>query len=151
MVGRSPIREIESIAVVTYKVARQACVASASHLRCILVAEEPDNLVLELLRALRADIGKVNADGETLKTEVALLRADMASVKFDINTVKGDLTSLRVDVASDLLKMQKETREQIFGVRRAVVEYHSAVVGHGMLISDLDERVRRIEQHLDLP
>jgi len=36
----------------------------------------------------------------------------------------------------------------IVGVRRALVEYHSSAVGHGMLISGLQDRVRRLEQHL---
>jgi len=47
--------------------------------------------------------------------------------------------------------VRKETSEQIAGLRRAVVEYHSAVLGHGVLISELEARVRRIEQHLSLP
>jgi hypothetical protein len=34
---------------------------------------------------------------------------------------------------------------------RTVAEYHSTVVGHGMLIRDLDARMRRVEQHLKLP
>ena len=37
------------------------------------------------------------------------------------------------------------------GLRRAVTEYHASVLGHGILISKLDERVRRIELHLNLP
>ena len=37
------------------------------------------------------------------------------------------------------------------GLRRAVTEYHASVLGHGILISELDERVRRIELHLNLP
>ncbi|HEY8160775.1 MAG: hypothetical protein ACR650_00980 [Methylocystis sp.] len=91
------------------------------------MANEPDNLVLQLLRELREDI---------------------ANTQSQIN-------SLRADVASDLLTMQakneaehKATREQVVGLRRAVVEYHSAVLGHGMLISDLEARVRRLEQKL---
>ncbi len=32
-----------------------------------------------------------------------------------------------------------------------VVIYHGSVVGHGVLISELDTRLRRVEQHLDLP
>ena len=59
--------------------------------------------------------------------------------------------SLRADVASDLIVMRKELSEQIVGLRRAVVDYHSSVIGHGMLISDLDARLRRVEQHLNLP
>jgi hypothetical protein len=35
-------------------------------------------------------------------------------------------------------------------LREAVTHYHSTVIGHGILISELDERVRRIERHLNL-
>src|SRR6516162_6939937 len=35
-------------------------------------------------------------------------------------------------------------------LREAVTHYHSSVIGHGILISELDERVRRIERHLKL-
>jgi len=93
------------------------------------MADEPDNLVLHLLRQLREDV------------------ADTQS----------QIHSLRADVASDLATMQakneaehKATREQIAGLRRAVVEYHSAVLGHGMLISDLEARVRRLEQKVGI-
>ncbi|MCC3245838.1 hypothetical protein LG047_10935 [Methylocystis sp. WRRC1] len=89
------------------------------------MADEPESLVLQLLRQLRDDV------------------ADTQS----------QIHSLRADVASDLVAMQakndaehRATREQIVGLRRAVVEYHSAVLGHGMLISDLEARVRRLEQ-----
>ena len=34
--------------------------------------------------------------------------------------------------------------------REAVTNYHATVLGHGILISELDERVRRIERHLNL-
>ncbi len=61
------------------------------------------------------------------------------------------MNSLRADVASDLLVMRKETSDQIAGLRRAVVEYHTSVIGHGILISELEARMRRVEQHLDLP
>jgi len=36
-------------------------------------------------------------------------------------------------------------------LRQAVTDYHASVLGHGILISQLDDRVRRIEQHLNLP
>jgi hypothetical protein len=107
------------------------------------VPEQPENLVLEHLRALRKDVGDVKSDMQTLKAEVRAQGGEMAT--------KSDLHSLRADVASDLMTMQKDTREQIVGLRRAVVEYHSAVVGHGLIISELEERVRRLEQHLNLP
>ena len=107
------------------------------------MAEQPDSIVIEHLRGLRADIGDVKSEVQTLKGEVQTLKAEMAT--------KSDLHSLRADVASDMLTMQKETREQIVGLRRAVVEYHSAVIGDGLIISELEERVRRLEQHLNLP
>jgi hypothetical protein len=34
---------------------------------------------------------------------------------------------------------------------RQATEYHSSVMGHGILISEFDRRVRRIEEHLSLP
>ncbi len=40
---------------------------------------------------------------------------------------------------------------QVQFLREAVTDYHASVVGHGVLISDLDAKVRRIEHHLDLP
>jgi hypothetical protein len=102
----------------------------------ILVAEQPENIVIEHLRGLRRDIGDI-------KGEMQAQRREMAT--------KADLQSLRADVGSDMLTMQKDTRDQIVGLRRAVIEYHSAVVGHGLIISELEERVRRLEQHLNLP
>jgi hypothetical protein len=70
--------------------------------------------------------------------------------------------SLRADVASDFVAMQAKadaehkatrdaTREQVDGLRRQVFEYHSSVIGHGMLISELEARVLRMEKHLELP
>jgi hypothetical protein len=46
---------------------------------------------------------------------------------------------------------RKELSEQIVGLRRAVVEYHTSVMGHGVLISEREARMRRVEQHLNLP
>jgi hypothetical protein len=107
---------------------------------------EPDNLVLELLRAIRTEVSESRAE---LKEEISGVRAEL---KGEISSVrselKSDINSLRADIASDMLVFRKEINEQIGGLRRAVVDYHSSVVGHGVLISDLEERVRRLEDHL---
>jgi hypothetical protein len=107
------------------------------------MADEPENLILALLRGIRA--------------EIADIKSEMAT-KSDLADVRAELQSLRADVASDLLAMQaksgaehKATREQVDGLRRQVFEYHSSVIGHGMLISELEARVRWMEKHLDLP
>ena len=109
------------------------------------MSSEPDNLVLQLLRDMRVEMGDMRTE---LKSGAKELRAEL----------KADIHSLRADVASDLLAMDarqaaehKQTREQIVGLRRAVVEYHTSVIGHGVLISELEARLRRVEQHLDLP
>ena len=115
------------------------------------MSNEPENLVLELLRGMRAEMASMR---DALDTKTA--------TKNDVAEIRSEMRSLRADVASDLMIMQakneaehKNTRkhvgEQIVGLRRAVIEYHSAVIGHGMLISEQEARIRRIERHLDLP
>ncbi len=102
------------------------------------MSQEPESLILEILRDMRADAAEMKAE---LKADIQTLRADVAA----------DMHSLRADVAADLFQTRKQLGEQIVGLRRAVVEYHTSVVGHGTIIGDLEARVRRIEQHLDLP
>ena len=99
------------------------------------MADEPDNLTLRLLREIR----------EKMATKDDLERFPTR------DELDSKLNSLRADVASDMVLMRKELGEQIVGLRRAVVEYHSTTVGHGILISELEARVRRVEQHLNLP
>ena len=91
---------------------------------------EPDNLVLQLLREMRMEIANL----------------------------RGDMNSLRADVAADFIsfearqaKEHKHTREQIEGLRREVGQYHASIAGHGALISEHDDRLRRLERHLGLP
>ncbi len=107
------------------------------------MSDDPDNLVLRLLREMRTDMA-TKADLANMASKADL--ANMASkddLRFEIN-------ALRADVASDLMTTRKELSEQIVGLRRAVVEYHTSVIGHGIIISELEARVRRIEQRLDL-
>ena len=105
------------------------------------MSPEPQSLVLELLRNIRADVARVDAKVDLVETKLELAKAELRS----------EIQSLRADVAADFIALRKETSEQVAGLRRAVVEYHSAVLGHGVLISELEARVRRIEQHLSLP
>lgn len=99
------------------------------------MSSEPESLMLRLLREMRA--------------EMSDMRGAMAT-KDDIAELGSELKSLRADVASDLLTVRRELSEQIVGLRRAVIEYHTTAIGHGILISDLEARVRRVEQHLNL-
>ena len=90
------------------------------------MVDQPENLVLQLLREMRGEMAEMRAD------------------------VRSEIHSLRADVASDLLTVEKRLSEQIVGLRRAVIEYHSSAVGHGVLIGEFEERLRRVEQHLNL-
>lgn len=107
------------------------------------MSDEPEGLILQMLRQMRADMAT--------KGDIAEVKAEIASVKGDVADVRSDMHSLRADVASDLLVHRKEMGDQIVGLRRAVMEYHTSVIGHGILISELEARVRRMEQHLNLP
>jgi hypothetical protein len=101
---------------------------------------EPENLVLTLLREIRADMAT--------KNDLNSLRGELKS---DIADVRSEVKSLAADVASDLMTVEKRLSDRIGYLNRAVMEYHSSAVGHGVLFSEIDERLRRVEQHLKLP
>jgi hypothetical protein len=107
---------------------------------------QPENLVLQLLRDMRSEIGDIRQNMAT-KADLAELGAELRS----------EMGSLRADVAADLHALdakidgtRKDLSEQIVGLRRAVIDYHSSVIGHGNLIADLEARLRRVEQRLGL-
>lgn len=89
------------------------------------MAEAPESPILQLLRDMRAEVAESRA-----------LRADVAS----------DLMALDAKVDAT----RKDLSEQIARLRGAVIEYHTSAIGHGVLISDLEARLRRVEQHLNL-
>jgi len=84
-----------------------------------------------------------------MRTDVANLREKVAT-KDDMAEIRSEINSLRADVASDLITTRKELSEQIVGLRRAVIDYHSSVIGHGNIIAELEARLRRVEQRLGL-
>jgi len=103
---------------------------------------DPENMVLHLLREMRADMAT--------RKDIAEIRNEIAGVRNEVADVRASVHSLRADVASDMLLIEKRLSEQISGLRRAVMEYHSSSIGHGVLISEFEERLRRVEHHLNL-
>lgn len=101
---------------------------------------DPENIVLQLLRDLRADMAT--------KSDIADLRSEMQSLRAD---VASDLILVEARLNDQILAVEKRLNDQIIGLRRAVMEYHSSAIGHGVLITDFEERLRRIEQVLNLP
>ena len=104
---------------------------------------EPENLVLKLLREMRGDMSEMRGEMAT--------KGDVAKLEHNIADVRSDVKSLRADVASDMMLLEKRLSERIAHLNRAVMEYHSSAVGHGVLIGEFDERLRRVEEHLKLP
>lgn len=98
------------------------------------LTDEPENLTLALLRKIDKKVDAVEARMETLGADL-----------------RSEMQSLRADVASDMLNLEKRLGDQIVGLRRAVVEYHSSAVGHGVLLNEFEERLRRLESHVGLP
>ena len=110
------------------------------------MSDEPENFTLALLRKID---GKVDS-----------LREEMAT-KSDVADVGSEVHSLRADVASDLINLEeriderfkaqeKRLSDQISGLRRSVMEYHSSQIGHGVLLTEFEERLRRLEEHVGL-
>ena len=103
---------------------------------------EPESLVLVPLREMRAEMAEMRADVSDVKSTMA--------TKTDIADLRSEIGSLRADVASDLITLEKRLGDRIATLNRTVIEYHSSAVGHGVLYSEIEDRVRRIEKHLNL-
>ena len=97
------------------------------------MSTEPENLVLHLLREMREEM------------EVR------AETREGFADVRSEMHSLRADVASDLMVARQEANERIEGLRKAVMTCHSTTTGHGVIIGELDTRVRRLEERMGLP
>jgi hypothetical protein len=70
---------------------------------------EPENIVLMLLREIRADMAT--------KAEVAAVKNEL---KNDIAEVRSEVKSLRADVASDMLTMEKRLGDRITHLNRVL-------------------------------
>jgi hypothetical protein len=84
------------------------------------MGKEPENFTSALLR-------RMDAKFDALRDEVAEMRSVMAT-KNDIADVRSEINSLRADVASDMIALEKRLSDQIVGMGRAVMEYHSSAI-----------------------
>jgi hypothetical protein len=103
---------------------------------------ELESLILQILRQMRAELGDVRAELGGVRSDISQIRADFAT--------KSDLRTLRADVASDMLSLRKELSDEIVALRRGVIT-HLRRRPRRPLISELEARMRRVEQHLNLP
>jgi signal transduction histidine kinase len=100
------------------------------------MADEPDNLTLAILREIRS--------------QIATMQTNMAT-KDDVNALGRVVAADLHDLNAKIDKTRTDLSGQIATLREAVTHYHSSVIGHGVIISELEARMRRVEQHLGLP
>jgi hypothetical protein len=86
------------------------------------------NMVLELLRNIRGNMEAMRADMDGIRAEMAT-KNDLAGLatKSELRELRGDMNILAGNIASDMALLRKDVGEQIAGLRRTVVEYHSKV------------------------
>jgi ABC-type transporter Mla subunit MlaD len=77
------------------------------------------------------------------------LSADVAGLRGTVGGLNAVVAGLSDIVAGHDRKLD-DLAAGLASLRDAVTHYHSSVLGHGLLISELDEQVRRIERHLKL-
>ena len=111
--------------------------------------EQPENLVLQLLRELPADIAR-NADRLATKDDIARLDQNIDRVDQKIDILRADVASDLANLEKRLGDQEKRLTDQIAHLRRAVMEYHSSTIGHGVPMSEFEERLRRVEQRLGI-
>lgn len=124
------------------------------------MADEPDNLTLRILREIRENM----ATKDDLTRAVAGVNARIDGVDARIDGVNDRIDGLGCAVAADIHDLaggihnlnakidgtRADLSAQIGTLREAVTHYHSSVIGHGVIISELEARVSRIERHLHI-
>ena len=59
------------------------------------MSDQPDNLVLQMLRAIRGDLSEVKADLVEIKQRVGLLEGQYASLSARVDRIAGDVALIK--------------------------------------------------------
>lgn len=97
-----------------------------------------------------ADIGQVVAMLGTVLEGQQEMRRDIRGIRSVLNEHTAVLNEHTV-LLHDHGRRLNDLSAQVASLREAVTAYHATVMGHGILISELDARLRRVEHHLGLP
>ena len=97
-----------------------------------------------------ADLGSVIAMLSGVLEGQQSAQAEMRLMRADIQEIKGVVNQHSLALAEHGRRLNDLTG-RVSSLREAVTAYHASVLGHGVLISELDARVRRIEHHLNPP
>ncbi len=96
-------------------------------------------------------------NGVDLGSIYGLLREVAAAVsrhdaRFDQIEARLDRIEARLDrVEADLAAVRAELKGELGDLRQTLADYHGAVMGHGIHISEHDECLTRLERQLNLP
>lgn len=79
-----------------------------------------------------------------------MAEVDISAVFHLLGNVAADIREhgKKIDV---LTSDMADVKHGLAALDQRVAHYHAAVLGHGVLITELDERLRRVERHLGLP
>lgn len=95
-------------------------------------------LLTEVARTVAGHDRKLDAQDRKLNEIIVVVNGHTAK-----------LDELAAVVNRNDLRLQDLTTD-VASLRETLTHYHATVLGHGVLYSELEERVRRIERHLRL-
>lgn len=104
-----------------------------------------DKKILEALKILQKAVSKIQTDIVSLKANSTSLKADMVTVKADMVT-KDD--ARKFATKDDLNKLKKEVFAKIDDTEVAIILRVDKFKADKYKISEIEERVKRIERKL---
>ncbi|MEJ0015774.1 MAG: hypothetical protein WDN25_04260 [Acetobacteraceae bacterium] len=116
------------------------------------VLNEQTRILNEHSRTLNEQTRVLNEHSRTLNEHTRLLN-DLTLVVNDHSRTLADQSRVLNDHTLTLHDQGRRLGDIESGqvsLRQTVAHYHASVMGHGILISELDHRVQRIENHLGL-
>jgi hypothetical protein len=96
------------------------------------------------------DLGHIAAMLEGLIVSQEALRVEIGALRVEIGALRTDHGHKLDDLRAEIAALRADHGHKIDELRQTLTEYHASVLGHGILISELEDRVRRIERHLGL-
>jgi hypothetical protein len=75
---------------------------------------------------------------------------DIGAVYQAVQSLAGEMHTGFAEVRQEMRAGFADVRQEVTEPRQTLTDYHSAVLGDGILISDVEAWVRRLERHVGL-
>lgn len=59
------------------------------------MSDDPENLILPLLRAIRTDIGEIRADMREMRGRISIVEATLVSMQQQLDRTRGDVERIK--------------------------------------------------------